>query len=246
MKLAHATWPEVDAFTRDAWVLIPTGSCEQHGAHLPFITDTLIATAVAEGAEKLLSDLVLLTPTLWLGASGHHLPFTGSLSASMGGYQEALQNVVESLTRHGFWRFFVINGHGGNTSLNDVALRELKEASPELMIGGRSYSSLIDDVIAATMEGPVKTMRHACEAETSLMLHLAPELVRFDHTRVDGLKPTQEGLIHLFDEITENGSWGHSRLGTAEKGRVLFEAAVERLVALLRGFSTDYQLIGIE
>jgi len=114
------------------------------------------------------------------------------------------------------------------------------------MIGGRSYSSLIDDVIAATMEGPVKTMRQACEAETRLMLHLAPELVRFDQTRVDGLKPTQEGLIHLFDEITENGSWGHSRLGTAEKGRVLFEAAVERLVALLRGFSTDYQLIGIE
>ena len=102
MILSQMTWQEVEAIDREIVVVIPTGSLEQHGPHLPLFTDSLIATAVAEGVEKNLSGQVLLTPTLWLGASGHHLKFAGSLSADFDTYMGAIESVVESLIPHGF------------------------------------------------------------------------------------------------------------------------------------------------
>src|SRR5579872_5228377 len=118
MKLAELAWTEVAALDRGIVVLIPTGSLEQHGPHLPLFTDSILVTAVAEAVEGQLNDLVLLTPTLWLGASTHHLPFAGSLSASFESYVLAINAVVDSLSGQGFERFFIINGHGGNTSPN--------------------------------------------------------------------------------------------------------------------------------
>ncbi|HXH60466.1 MAG TPA: creatininase family protein, partial [Fimbriimonadaceae bacterium] len=96
-------------------VLVPTGSLEQHGPHLPLFTDTLLVTAAAEAIERNLPKKVLLTPTVWLGCSGHHLPFPGSMSASFDGYIETLLQSARSLRRNGFTKVFFINGHGGNT-----------------------------------------------------------------------------------------------------------------------------------
>lgn len=248
MVLAHATWQDVDAFDRDGVVLIPTGSLEQHGPHLPLITDTRIVTAVAEAVEKELPDQILLTPTLWLGASGHHLAFAGSLSASMAGYLDAVTNVVESLIPHGFQKFYVLNGHGGNTEPNGVTMRELKRRYPKLTFGHRGYFDFCVEAIAGVMEGPTKTMRHSCEAEVSLMLHLSPELVRTDKLRDDGLhsEPPVVGVIHTFDEMTEEGSLGYATLGNAGKGKVIFEAAVAGVSAELRTIADGYVLVGDE
>src|SRR5579862_8917957 len=101
MILSELTWQDVAALSRDVTILVPTGSLEQHGPHLPLFTDSLIVTAVAEAVEKRLPSQVLVTPTLWLGASGHHLKFPGSLSASFEGYGEAIRSVAESLIPHG-------------------------------------------------------------------------------------------------------------------------------------------------
>ena len=95
MKLAEMTWPEVAGVSKDAVVLIPTGSLEQHGPHLPLFTDSLLATAAAEAIEARLTAEVLLVPTVWLGCSGHHLPFAGSLSASFEGYEDGLVRIVD-------------------------------------------------------------------------------------------------------------------------------------------------------
>ena len=89
MILADMTWMEVDALDRNSIVLIPTGSLEQHGAHLPLLTDSLLATAVTTAVEEETKAMVLLTPCIWLGASGHHLNFAGTCSASMEGYISA-------------------------------------------------------------------------------------------------------------------------------------------------------------
>lgn len=248
MKLAHMTWPEVEALPRDIVVVIPTGSLEQHGPHLPLFTDTFLATAVSEAAEAQLADKVLLTPTLWLGASGHHLAFPGSLSASFEAYMGAIESVIESLVPHGFHRFFIVNGHGGNTEPNGVVLRKLRQRNLNLTLGHSGYFGPAAARVAEIMEGPVKEIRHACEAEASLMMHVRPELVRTDKLRDDGLAPDPPvyGMIHHFDEITEQGSLGYATLATPEKGKAIFDAAVVALVEQLGRLFDGYCLIGPE
>jgi creatinine amidohydrolase len=235
MKLADMTWKEVDAAPRDLVVLIPTGSLEQHGPHLPLFTDSILATAAAEAVESQIPDKVLLTPTLWLGASGHHLAFAGSLSASTSGFIQPIMDIVESLVPHGFCKFYVLNGHGGNTDLNSIALRTLKAKHPNLTFAHSGYYTFAEETSHDVLEGPVKKIQHACEAEASLMLHVRPELVRVDMLRDDGLKSNPEivGLVAHFDEITEEGSLGYATLATAEKGEKIFRAAVAGAVANL-------------
>lgn len=246
MKLADSTWTEIEAISRDVVVVIPTGSLEQHGPHLPLLTDTIIVSEVAAAAEALIPAKMLLTPTLWLGASGHHLSFPGTLSASMESYIAAVRSAVESLIPHGFRKFYVLNGHGGNTEPNGVALRQLKQNNPEMTFGHAGYFVFCADVIAHVMSGPQKDMRHACEAETSLMLHLRPDLVRTDRLRNDGLRtePLLRGVIHHFDEMTERGSLGYATLATSEKGAQIFEAAVAGVRTELETIADGYVLVG--
>ncbi len=244
MKLQDMTWQEAGGANRECVVLIPTGSLEQHGPHLPLFTDSLIATAVAESVEKNLPEKVLLTPTLWLGASGHHLRFPGTLSNSFEAYMGAIQSVVESLIPHGFTKFYVLNGHGGNTEPNGVAMRTLKVKYPNLTFGHSGYFAFIAKTTAELREGPVKEMRHACEAEASLIMFLRPDLVRKEKLRDDGLYPDPpvQGVIHHFDEMTEEGSLGHATLGTAEKGKKIFEAAVTGVSKELETIADGYIL----
>lgn len=242
MKLAHLSWPEADALSRQTVVVIPTGSMEQHGAHLPLFTDSILATAVAEAVEEQMPDKVLLVPTLWLGASGHHMAFAGTLTATFETYARTIQDVVESLIVHGFERFFILNGHGGNTDSNGIATRELKARHPELWFGHLGYYAFAEAAAADILEGPAKRIQHACEAETSLMLHLRPELVRTDKLRDDGLSadPPVLGMVSHFDELTEQGSLGYATLATAGKGRKIFDAAVAGACANLDAVYNGY------
>lgn len=237
MKLAELCWTNVRDLERETPVVVPTGSLEQHGPHLPLFTDSLLVTAVAEAVETRLAGECLLTPTLWLGASEHHLAYEGTLSAGFESYIGSLVAVVESLARHGFRRFFVLNGHGGNIAPNGVASRTLKAAWPNLLVAAAGYYEFIpDELMERTLEGPVRSIYHACEAETSLMLHLHPGLVRMGAAVDDGLRavPEVRGLVTHFSEISELGPLGYPTLATADKGRVLFEAAVAGVETAVR------------
>lgn len=246
MKLANATWQEIDALSRDTVVVIPTGSLEQHGPHLPLFTDSILATAVAETVEQQIPDKVLLAPTLWLGASGHHLKFAGSLSASFETYIGAIEDVIESLIGHRFQRFFVLNGHGGNAEPNGIAMRKLKLRHPDLTFAHSGYYAFAEEASRQVMEGPIKHIRHACEAETSLIMHLRPDLVRAQKLRDDGLQthPPITGLVTHFDEITEQGSLGHATLATPEKGKAIFEAAVAGVVGNVEAIFGGHVFVG--
>ncbi len=229
MKLAELTWPDIESLSREVVVLIPTGSIEQHGAHLPLATDTILATDAAEQIEAVLPDKTLLTPCLWLGASLHHLPFPGSLSATFEGYDSALTAVVRSLLPAGFYKFMTINGHGGNADSNRITFRRLKSDHPHLQLAAPNYYDFIDPALLSKMlRGSTKSIRHACEVETSLMMHRRPDLVRPDRIRDDGREPTPRipGLITQFDEITEQGSLGEATLASAETGRILWDSAI--------------------
>lgn len=236
MLLERMTWPEVEALDRDVVVVIPAGSLEQHGPHLPLFTDTLISTAAARQASERAPDKSLVTPGIWLGCSAHHLAFAGTCSATFESYETALRATLDSLHGAGFQRFYIVNGHGGNSEPNGICCRQFKQDNPEVVIGHAGWFSYVpESVMAEVMEGPVKTIKHACEAEASVMMHLHPDLVRTDKLRDDGLaaEPPVPGLVWGFDELTAEGAWGHATLATAEKGKRLFESAVDGLAEAL-------------
>ncbi len=250
MKLAHSTWKEVEAFDKEAVCVIPTGSLEQHGAHLPLFTDSLLSSSVAERAEARRPDIVLLYPCVWLGCSAHHMAMAGTATADAETYIRVLTEIIRCATAHGFRKFFVLNGHGGNTEPNGVALRELKREYPNHLLAHCGYFALISQsVLDETLTGPIKGIRHACEAETSMMMYLYPDLVRTDRLRDDGLSmepPAPAGLniIQTFDEITTAGSFGYATQASVEKGQKLIEAAVDGVVAALEHLYNGYLMVG--
>jgi len=246
MQLAKMTWRDVEASDRSCVVLIPTGSLEQHGPALPLFTDTLIVTAVAEEVERRMPDRILLTPTLWLGASDHHLQMPGTLSASFEVQIGAVVDIVNCLVPHSFAKFYLLNGHGGNSAGNSLAMRRLKASHPNLTFGSMGYYDFVSQIVADLMEGAQKEMRHACEAETSLMMALASDQVRRERLRDDGLvtDPPVNFGVHSFDEITSEGVFGYATLATPEKGKAILDKAVEGVLAELRAVVDGYVFRG--
>lgn len=249
MLLSELTWPEVSALDKASTVvLIPTGAVEQHGPHLPLGTDTYLATAAAQEIAAACPDIALVTPCLWMGASLHHMPFPGTVSASFEGYAEALRRAVASLADHGFIKFMAVNGHGGNCDSNRIVFRQLRHERPTLQLAAANYFDFIEPgLLDSTMEGPLKSIRHACEAETSLMLHKHPSLVRVKKLRNDGLAayPDIPGLVSNFDEITEQGSFGFATLASAQKGEAFWASIIQNGAKAVRDFSAGFAYLGI-
>jgi len=233
------TAPQLAQVARDATiVLAPIAACEQHGRHLPTFTDTILVTAVAEGVERQLPDRILLLPTLWLGASSHHLPFGGTLSAEVDTHITMLCDLLMPLLEDGYQRVLVLNGHGGNIDTMHVALRRLQPKYPNRLVAAASYWELAERQFAALAEGPRKTMGHACEFETSLVLALRPELVHRDQIENDPPKDESvfRGLFTAEDmkQRTDHGAVGFPELASAEMGKRFLEAAIGRTVEVVQ------------
>ncbi len=199
---------------------------------MPTITDTVLVSGVAEGVERRLMDQVLLLPALWFGASSHHLRFGATLSAEVDTHVNMLCDLLTPLLEDGYQRLFVLNGHGGNIDTMHVALRRLQPRFRRHILSAASYWELAEKELAALAEGPRQTMGHACEFETSMMLALRPELVQRDAIRDDPPREEQalRGLF-LADDMwqkTDHGCVGYPERASAEKGRALLAAAVDR------------------
>lgn len=243
MRWGEMTWPELKAVPRDRVVAVaPIAACEQHGPHLPTLTDTILCSAVAEGVEARLPDRVLLLPTFWLGASHHHLPFGATLSLDALEHASVLASLLRPVLREGFRRLLVLNGHGGNIDTMQVALRRLQPEFPDRLLAAASYWDIAEAELAGIAEGPRKRMGHACEMETSMILALRPELVRLDQAGDDcrAEMPELRGVVVVedFRQRTQRGSFGYPQQASAEKGRKMLESAIGRTVevveALLR------------
>src|SRR5436190_12728059 len=110
MRFAEMTAPEIRSVSRDETLVVaPIAACEQHSRHLPVFTDSILVGAVADGVEKNAPDRVLLLPVLWLGASDHHLPFGGTLTATLPAYERMLMDLLTPLLRDGFRRVMLLN-----------------------------------------------------------------------------------------------------------------------------------------
>ncbi len=239
MKFHEMTFPELRQVSRTATVVVaPIAACEQHSHHLAVYTDTILVTGVAEGLERTLPKEVLLLPTQWMGASHHHLRFGATLSMDVNTHEQMIVELLTPLLDDGHQRVLVLNGHGGNIDTMQMALRRLRMTHTQRIISAASYWDLAAKELAALAEGPRKNMGHACEFETSMMMHLRPDLVRRDQIRDDPPNddPVLRGL-YLGEDMyqrTDHGAVGYPQLATPEKGKVFLEAAISRTAEVVR------------
>jgi creatinine amidohydrolase len=235
MRFHDMTWPLLRQVSRDATLVVaPIAACEQHARHLPTFTDTLLVTAVAEGVEQRLPQQVLLLPTQWLGASSHHLRFGATLSAEVDTHIDLICDLLKPLLDDGHKRLMVLNGHGGNIDTMHVALRRLQAHYTDRQLTAASYWEIAEKEMGVLAEGPRKVMGHACEFETSMVLALRPDLVRRDEIK-DDPPPSEPALrgLYLAEDMrqrTDHGAVGYPERASADKGRALIQAAVERTV----------------
>ncbi len=237
MRFAEMTAPALRSLSREETLIVaPIAACEQHSRHLPVYTDSILVGAVADAVEKALPDRVLLLPVLWLGASEHHLPFGGTLTASLSTYEQMLVELLTPLLRDGFRRTMLLNGHGGNIDPLRIALRRLDVQFPQAVLTGAAYWDLAEAEIAALCEGPRKVMGHACEIETSMILHLRPELVRKELI-LDDPDTTPASLRSIswardFGRRTDHGAVGYPEKADAARGGQMLEAIARKVAAV--------------
>ena len=234
--------PELRALAEaEAMVIIPVGSTEQHGPHLPVQVDARLATEVAlRAAERIaLRQPVVVAPTLWCGLAEHHMAFGATITLDFATFHALIRCVCESILRHGFRRMALLNGHGGNIKALDVIAGELKRELDVRVVSATYWT--VTSVARAFGEILVAQpgVAHACEAETSMMLALEPALVdRDEMARVDGGRrnlSVSGGLYRWrgFDEMTESGVIGVPAAATPEKGERLLAAAAEGVAEAL-------------
>lgn len=222
VALAGERWPELPPAEL---ALVPLGSTEQHGPHLPFETDTVIAGAVAAGLAARLAAVsvtAVVAPALPYGASGEHQAFPGTTSIG----EEALCLVVVELARSlRTWapRVVFVNGHGGN-------VRALTDAVAQLREEGHDAAWVPCDVPGGDA--------HAGRTETSVMLHLRPESVRLDAAEAGPTAPIATLLpalrAHGVRAESPNGVLGDPGDASAAEGAALVETMVEGAWARLR------------
>jgi creatinine amidohydrolase len=225
---------------RDCIVIVPVASMEQHGPHLPVGVDTILCEAVCRlAAEAVSADMpVVVAPTLWCGMAEHHMAFGGTFTFDIPTYRAVLVAFLRSIARHGFGKVFIVNGHGGNISALAAFLPDFA-VETGLKVRAATYFELAQPALPAILEDQER-VRHACEGETSMMLAIAPDLVRRDrlaeaHGPAHSTpRPAGVGRYRSFRSFSASGVVGDARRATKEKGERLTAACRDALVAVLR------------
>lgn len=245
------TWQEIDKLDRDhTLILIPTGAIEQHGPHLPLDTDIFNATAISESvANSFLHSekRVLVAPPIWWGTSPHHLGFPGTISLRNETLSNIVVEVITSLLPHGFYRYLLINGHGGNAGILTATVSRISH-DLGISVPALSYWTMIKKTLIEIGESPIGGMGHGCEMETSLMLHLRPELVRMDLAEkempneltnwscIDFRAGGPVGIPLDFRRDSKNGVMGDPTLANALKGERIFIDATQAIATFVEEF----------
>ena len=164
-------------------VVVPIGSLEQHGQHLPMLTDSLINAEIIRRVQVELGDEVIFLPLLWVGASDHHRGLPGAISAGNDTYTRLLMDMLDCLIGYGFRRIVLFNSHGGNggPAGNAIYQTQLRNRDkPDLWLVLATWYAMAGEQIAQITSLQQKHVSHACELETSMVLSLRPELVKME------------------------------------------------------------------
>jgi len=242
------TWPEIrEAVSQNRVVVLPVGTVEQHGPHLPLVTDVLTVTEIARRAVERLPDQALLMPSVYYSFNEHHLDFPGTIAVEGPTLINYLTDIGRSLAHHGFRKILLLNGHGSNVPFLDIVARNLTNHT-EAICAMVSWWSLIPKELFTELRQSAYPggMAHACELETSLLLYLRGDLVKVEEARADFppqgsefffwdlQSPSPVLFQEFFSRYSTTGTLGDPTKATPEKGRRFLEAAVETLARLIK------------
>ncbi len=222
-----------DLARRDAVVIVPVAATEQHGPHMPTMTDTRIGGEIALRAARRASNQgqpTVVTPVISAGLSEHHMAFGGTITLSPETFQRVVGDTVESAMRHGFDKVVISNSHGGNHIASQAAAEALA-MSLGVTVVATTYLREAADAVEPLLEDQ-DGVQHACEAETSMMMALEPDLV--DTSALASLASDSSRSLsgpgrasfrwRSFTERTDNGVIGNPARASAAKGEALLEA----------------------
>ncbi len=219
-------------------ILLPVGAIERHGNHLPLGTDTIIANEIAKRVGEALAEegfVVGLLPPIWYGYTWSLRFHDGTASVDPHILSKYVEEVLVSLSNPRFSKFLIINGHGGNKEPLEVAVKEaLLRLGAGISIGTISWWQFLEEKdLEAILPGSVPL--HACEIETSIMLHLCPDCV--DLTDVRPVKPAPRKLLRSIEGARRTFSYGYlgdPRKASAEAGKKILDLVVSRIVSTLK------------
>lgn len=253
---AKLTWPEINEAVRAKKVpVVPVGSIEQHGPHLPLDVDCVCPTGVAMAAAEQAPELLLVLPTIVHGYTAHVMDFPGTINIHYEHFIAMVLDVVKSLAYHGFKKIILLNGHGSNMpNLDLVARRANLETDAECVFCGWWSLLTVDPEFLPRWRQSYFPggCAHACELETSAYLYLDRDNVREELIRDGRITYNEEGsafhYVDLFGHgpaplttwtstYTETGVLGAADLATAEKGKAAIEEAARQLVRLATEFA---------
>jgi len=229
---------------RNAIVLVPIGATEQHGPHLPVQVDARLAGEVCLRAARLVArhEPIATLPPIWFGMSEHHMRLGGTITLDFETMFAVIRCVVRSLLQHGFKRIFILNGHGGNTTALENIVGELT-IQHQIPLACGTYWDIAGAAIGRILEKQ-KRLLHACEAETSMMLALTPELIDRDELSqmhgpyvpglngIAGANPSAYRWRYLSTR-SPIGVIGDASTATPEKGETLLAAIAEEFAEAL-------------
>lgn len=251
------TWPEMKlAVEQEKVVILPVAAIEQHGHHLPLDVDNRLVTSICLEAGARSPADILVMPPVHYGYTHHVMDFPGTITIEPSTFTRYLIDIGRSVAHHGFERMIIVNGHGSNAPLVEMAGRQINLRT-SLLTANLSWWQLIaefwnKEVRESTLPGG---SAHACELETSVYMHLNGEGVRLD--RIEGAIPEYMTDIPGADEwhwvdltagpgpasiiewtasYSKTGALGQPELATADKGQRAFDHAADRLVSLTRWF----------
>ena len=243
-----------EAIARQPVVLLPFGTIEDHGPHLPINTDNVIVEALCLEAARRAPDDMLVMPVVPYGLDEHHMDFPGTVSVDMQTLLGYVSDVAIGAARHGFTHLLVVDGHGSNAPLADlVARRVVLETG--IVCGAISPNAAIDPTLAEPTLSQLRSsgpggVAHAGEYETALMLHLRPDLVHMERAvremgqlkltyfNWDQGEPSVLSWQDWWSRMSESGVCGDPTVATPEFGRAVFETTVDNLVRFVREFRT--------
>jgi creatinine amidohydrolase len=232
----------------EALVVLPVGATEQHGPHLPVGTDTFAVQHIARNAAERASAEIttVLAPVLPFGSSHHHLPFGGTFSVSTETYYRLLVELLESLVAGGFRKAFIVNGHGGNAELIQLAARDVAREHPISVAAAPYWTIGWDALVEAGIHQQGKLPGHAGRFESSLVLALRPDLVVEPRPHRDLPAGTGEPRMTSPFRAEHHGSWqamdgftDSPDLGSAEIGEQALELTVAAVAAAFVSFAEE-------
>lgn len=257
-RYAEMTWPECRQAAQSGRVaVVPVGTHEDHGYHLPIDVDVVLSSEICERAVARIPEEAVLIPPVTHGFSPHHMDFPGTITIGWDTFIHYVRDVCVSLAHHGFTHILLVNGHGSNTAPLEMAARLTVLATEgRVLCASVNHWGLhrLRAVANQVRDSEYGGTSHAGEYETSLYLVLRPDLAQMDKAvdEPNSLPPSfqtdllqgkhPEGsaafLMPYWSTMTTSGVRGAATLATRAKGEQFLEAAIEGLIELVREFKS--------